>query len=1465
MDLKAKILEHLADPKRDFLGNLTYGMKLWKSPSFYYMSKYDIVFNFFLDNVVSYFSTIKRLDRAEFDARWQTINSFLLLPCPANALPATIARRLKQCLKSLHEQANERREQLLETFLIVAFDAKYKNFYKFDYQAYGSVLCLALEYYKTCLLRAGSIGKEMEEKIVDRIFADIKIYAKSAAGSSSWNSAFDTFLTPLAEVVLLLEERGVMRREELLALFEQHYFTHDSVSKYNRIEPGSAQQQSSLFMGSFDVQKIPLHVIALLMEGFIRAYRDLKLEVLLFLKYFLQNVFVESKRSILVDSRQVYALTKCVFRLLRKYFIMVDQQLMVDFNFTDILTEQLKRQLELLCATSETAMRDFFELICTINEYNPLVLEHSIVDIILRVMFTRKGPETLRSYQTMLMSTVSMFMKLNKSENLCDELFMKLSDYLEENELEEVLRELRKGSGTGKRKNEHVSANKTPAKKVKLSNGSAVQLNGAVSDPTDTVYWRVLFSEQGNSTEAKRRAVQQRAQVQHNCWPELTFAWPDADGRLGETMKEYTKQLLTKRSLSYWKKFMILLTELLELAEEPSEGTLFQIELALCWMCYFFSGNTLIEHSNLFWPRLVSSMQEFDQLLGTIGRKLLPEGKNLDKQLYGAFLNVVYYYGNYRMMVFYYRPDSIEESNYEQLYGYLGEPEWRMIEQHVPAKDIPLLNRVLLQKLRLPYFKQEQEEREQESHVERHRIVGRILNNKTGERFRPLLLDRSTNVWFLGLMDREQRRHVASLLLDCTYCPLEDVQHILAEVASDHDLLEVFLLGAYGKMADLLATVGGSAATLNELSFETLLEQEEGAIVPQLRKRLERCASKRNVETITLPEPIVDGLGHLLDLLDEIRIDSYEQGKKSLLVAAHLLLLAHLMNASNAQQMAERFKGQLIRFMLLGTATSMSALVSVETLFQLFGVSPVVIILLQQLVEHLTEQTFGELKSILANFSPASNKHFELLLLIHNFEQRNLPRSRKSPVAVEERIAFLDDMVNAIDKYLLLQDGRKQRKKDAEGFNLAVKACLTTIRHKAERQVEMDDALRDHVLGYIKQAMKVFTHNADMLLTRALIHKDYLQLEPATVSAIEEKCWQTFLTLMQERTAAKEQPQEVAQNEENPSVSKSDEQLKRIETIITALVAHFTEEQYAEKLNLLNRIEFTASHEQPGSTAQPLKTTLAVFSILSKKGLPSTVSKETCKVFVRSFAAVVARDLMGLCVLSHHLRDAELLDTVLECFGTIIGNRKLALFPALLDYVLQFLSAISIRKRTSIQTDDEQAAFFKLHRAMGQVMYGLLQARSMYVASRLPSYMHVYEALLGALICYKGDAALGKSLTSFEILTISDLLLPLQRIVNIACKKLQKQLYLLAPYVLGQILHTIVQCKRATTEHNRIASNVHSVCFSLIAIYDSHAPSYLLRTLDESSRLLFTDITKRYERRTERFNSHKVREEPRTW
>uniref|UniRef100_A0A182WEU4 Urb2 domain-containing protein n=1 Tax=Anopheles minimus TaxID=112268 RepID=A0A182WEU4_9DIPT len=1432
MDIKRRILDHLSDAERGFAGNIAYGIKLWKSPSFYYMSKYDITFDYFLENVEPFFDELKNLDEAEFNERWQIINNFLLLPCPSNALPAIVMKRLEQTLLQLNQQAPGRRELLLESFLIVAFDVKYKNFYKFDFHAYGGVLRAVLEYYKKCLNEPRP--KEEEEKIVDRILDDIKIYLKSFASQDKWKKTFDSFVSPLSEVVLLLEKRGIARRNVLLDFFQQVYFTDENVTTFNRLTEDHKQQA---FMGSFDMQQYPLHVIALLMEGFLRAYRDLKLEVLLFLKFYLQNVFVPESRSIVPDTHQMFAITKYVFTLLKKYFIIVDQQLMVDFNFIEILATKLKEQLD-VCSASEPMMRDFLDLICTINHYNPLILEQSIVDIILKAMFMRKDPATQHSFQRMLISTVNMFVKLNKSENLCDELFMKLSDYLEETDLDDTIKELRK-KHSGKRKVDDGLSG-TPSKKTKLDDGSA-QPADFVS--ASRVFWDVLLSQPEASNETGR--IQHRAQF-HNFWPGITFAWPDADGQLGEAMKEYTKQLLTKRSLSYWKKFMLMLNDLLELPAQ-TVGTIFQMELALCWMCYFFAGNTLIEHSNLFWSRLVASIKEFDQILGTIGRRILAGKDQEVTTLYGAFLNVVYYYGNYRLMVLYYRPDSIEESNYSNLRSFLNDSEWDKLERGVPEKEIPLLNRVLMQKLQIFSFVEQKhsiDESQGENTTNREdkqRIIAKILNDKTGDNVRPVLLDRSTNVWFMGLLDKKQQRIVVDRLLDRAFCPLEEIQYILQEVSSNHDLLEVFLLKVYKRVAELLSR-SDNVPKLGDLPYDELLEQDETDIVPKLKQFLEQKVNNGTENTIALKSSIVSGLEHLLNVLDEIRLDSYDQRKKSILVATHLLLLANL-NACSSEKIVERFKNQLIRFILLGTTTNMSKFITVETLFQLFGLSPVVIILLQQLLEHLTEEKNEELKSILTNFSYENDVHFELLLLIYNLERRIKYRDRKSTIPLEERKAYLDDIVAAVDGYLLQKDAKKLRKKEMTAFNHALKGCLTSIRHKAERQEELTEQLQEHFLSYIKQAMKVFTYNSDMLLTRCLIHKEYLKLDAIITGAIEEKCWNTFLSLMQEQTAVKEGHEHgMALDEENPAVSKTDEQMRRIETIITALVGHLSEEQYMEKLNLLNRVDFTADSS--------LKITMAVFNILSKKGLTTTVSKETCKVFVRSFAAVVARDVMGLCVLNQHQRNQDLVETILECFATIIANQKLALFPALLDYVLQFLSAINISKQASVQPGEE-TAFFRLHRLMGNVMYWLLQARPNYVVSRLPSYMHAYEGLLTALICFKGDVGVGKGLNSFEILTISDLLLPLQRIVNIACKKLEKQLYILAPYVLGKILNTIVQCKRATTEHNRIANNVYNVCFSLMAIYDSHAPAYLLRTMDESCRILFSNIKKRYERRNE--------------
>ncbi|XP_053680315.1 uncharacterized protein LOC128731234 [Anopheles nili] len=1435
MNIKSEIHKRLAVEDRSFTENIGYGIKLWKSSSFYYMSKYDITFDFFLNNVQNFFSELAKLPEYQFNERWLIVNTFLALSCPTNALPASVVGRLEKTFRAITEKSVGRKEQLLQSLFLIAFDVKYKNFYKFDFKGYAGVLCVALHYYIKCLQEQRP--KEEEEKIAERIFNDIKIYLMSAADLAKWKESFDKIVTPLCGVVLLLEKHGVNRRNDLLDFFEQVYFTKDNASSYNRVTGKSHRLQ----LLGFDVDKTPLHVMALLIEGFLRAYREQQLEILLFLKYYLQNVFVNENQSILADTHQVFSLTKHVFALMRKHFIMFDQQLMVDFNFTDILTTKLKELLD-ICTSSDALLRDFLSLICTINDYNPLILEHSVVDIILKIMFLRKDPDTLRSFQDMLISTINMYVKLNKNENFRDELFMKLGDYLDEHDLDETILQLRK-KATGKRKSLNVN---TPTKKMKLANGSA---ETPVEMPEKKApFWDLLRLE-GNTSEENKLASR-RVEPQ-NFWPTITFAWPDADGRLGNAMKEYAKLLLTNRSFAYWKKFMFVLNDTLN-APEHTESIIFQLELALCWLCYFFAGNTLVENSNLFWNKLLGHFHEFDQVMGNVARQfLLNDTETGDKRLYGAYLNTLYFYGNFRLMVQYYRPDSIEENSNIQLHSYLNDTEWGTIMERTPDKDVALLNRVLLQKLRVPFFIQDQESLEVEkersnSNEERHQLIEKILNDTSGETFRPVLLDRATNVWFLRLLDKQRQRHViGSHLLDRAYCPLDEMRFILQNVSFDHELLEVFVLSVYKRVAEILSSgPAEKASSLRKISFDELFDQDNAEIVPQIQMLLKTRANKRLGRASTQSEiSDPDSLGHLLDVLDEIRVDSLDQEKKSVLVAVHLLLLVTMESSGGRESDVERFKSKVIKIVSLGTTVNVAKFVTIETLIKLFGISPILMILLHQLVDNLTEESFEEFKSILANFSTKSDDHFDLLLLIYNLEQRNISRTKPNStvlVPLEQRNELLVNIVSVIDGYLLEKDPAQQCAEDAVGFNRAIKACSISIRHKVGHKDELGKKFHKHLLAYMAQAMLVNSYNSDILLTKCLAHHDYLALDPAQTVAIKEKCWQSFLNIMHEQASLKVRPEHaICASEEEPTISKSDEQTSRIETLIGSLGSHLSEEEFAEKLNSLNR---SGSCSTPAS----LNVTLTVFTMLAKKGIKNTVSHETCKVFVRSFAAVVGRDVMGLCVLNQLQCEPELVGTILECFATIIAKRKLSLFPGLLDYMLQFMSAINIGKRP-VQ-EGEEVAFYKLHRLMSDVLFRMLEARTNYLVSRLPGYLQVYHGLIGAIICYKGDSANGKALTSFEILSLSDLLLPLERIIAIARKMLESKLSVMAPYTLAQIVHTIVQCKRPTTQQDRIAAKVYNICFDLMAIYDVQASSYLLRTMDESSRLLFTKIKKRQNR-----------------
>ncbi|XP_052861122.1 uncharacterized protein LOC128268140 [Anopheles cruzii] len=1425
MDMKSEILKRLSNPERSYAENLAYGIKLWKSSSFYYMSKYDVIFTFFLDGVTAFFRELGDLDEQQFNERWQIVNSFLSLPCPSNALPATIVERLKNVLSDFGQEIPGRREQLLESLLTSAFDTKYKNFYKFDYVSYGKILRVTLEYYKKCLKEVRP--KEDEEKTIDRIFDDVKIYLKSATDDTKWTEAFSYILTPLSEVVLLLKMRGIDRHEQLLEFFKQVYFGEGKASSYNRV---TDQTKRHLFMGCFDMNELPLHVIALLIEGYLRAYREMKLEVLLFLKYFLLHAFVDEQRSILKSTHQIFTITKHVFALLRKYFIKVDQQQVMDFNFTDIFTVKLKEFID-ICASSDSLLKDLFELICTINDYNPLILEHTIVGIILKTMFLRKDSETLHHYQGMLISTMRMYMKLNKNEHFRTELFGNLADYLEENELDAVIRELR-GKGSGKRKSKVcVGDSDTPLKKKKLQNGSAQPIV-TISDDERMFLDFLIVAEKGSGEGSKPVA---RIQLQNLC-PALAFAWPDTDGLLSNAMMEYMKVLLSGRSFEYWDSMMGMLKEAIETPpEEQTESSIFLLELTMCWMCYFFAGNTLIEHSNLFWEKLTKHFEEFDETLANFARSLLLGEQSGDGRCYSAFLQTAYFYANYRLMVRYYRPDSIEVDESQRMHAYLGEDEWATIEERLPTKDAPLMNRVLLQKHR---------ERElvgdEIAPEERQTLVDRVTGGQTGENLRWVLLDRSTNVWFLSLLDPEQQAMMAVYLVDRAYCPLEEIKHILKEISTNHGLVEIFLLAAYKRIAENVLAACENAVC-RKVSFDKLVGQNESDVLPRLRKLLVRCASNRS-EELKFELTDVAEMEHLLAVLDEIEINEIPTDRKEILVALNMVLYADISALGN-EQLAGRFMNQLMLHISVGTVANVSKFASIQTLIALFGQSPLLAAILKQLATNLTEEAFEEFRTILGSFTKDDTDRFALLLLMFNFLQKNNANKLKL-VNGEAFGALLDDFVTIIDGFVLKKLPKQLRNSDAVCFDHCLEACLLSIRYKASRKKELDEKLRDQLLIYIEQACKVSSSSSSNLLTTCLQYKAYLKLDDARLTAILENRWQEFMKMTQEDTLPNVNSGHVNVFTDDKPLTNSEGRLQEqnLKMFVVSFTSHLSGAEYAKKLQQLD----SAACGSGLKSVTSLGSVMRAFAILAKLGFNESPSAETNQAFVRSFTSVVARDVMGLCVSKKFLDEPELLLEILSSFAAVVGRPQIKLLPNAMDHVLEFLSAINIRKYPLLEGEEQQ--FYKLHRLISEVLYMLLMMRPNYVSHRLPQYLHVMQGQIGSIICYKESFPAAQSLNSFEVLSISDLLMPVEKMMNTAVRKLEKDLRILAPYALAQILHTIIQSKRPSTQQELIARKVYNVCFELISCYDSHSSEYLLRTMDESSRLLYTDVVKQYKK-----------------
>ncbi|XP_055537894.1 uncharacterized protein LOC129725756 [Wyeomyia smithii] len=1401
MSIEEEILKRLNSPDRDFSGNLLYGIKLWKSNSFYYMSKYEVVFEFFLAGIEQFIQKISTTEQNSFESSLELVNEFLALPCPSNALSPRIIPKLHAVFIKLATGNLFSSKKLLESYLTIAFDVKYKIFYKFDYLSYGKALKTTLEYYRQYL--ETTFHKEEEEVVFRKIVDDILIYVKSAGNDESWHTAFTLALPSLCDVILQLKYHGLDHQEDLLGLLKQIYFQDKQASKYNRVTDPSKRH---LLMGYFETAQLPLHVVALLIEGYLRAYRETKIEILLFLKYILLYVFADPEKSILSDMNQIFQLTKYVFHLLKKYFIKIDQKLVEDFDFTGIFTHKLKEFLE-RCASSEPCLQDLFWLISTINDYNPLILEANMIDIILRTMFIHKGPETMESFQAMIISTIQAFEKLNRSEKFREELFLKLGDYLDDHDLEDKIKLLRKQ--TKKRKS--VLVDNLSGKRRRTENDQET-VESSKSEFQHERYFTILFPVKHDS------ATKNVHFHLSNQWKSLSYAWPDLNGQLSHTMLEYIKKLLTKRSFEYWREMHDYLTELLDNLEreDHTETELFKLEFAVCWMCYFFAGNTLVEQTNLFWDKLDHHLQEFNELMNRFGRLLIEETTQ-DSRIFGSFLQLAYFYGNYRLVVHYYRPDSIESSDQHLVQHFLSSDEWHKLEARIPASEQSLLNRIRVQKIRVAQLADSDDKLCEE-------LIQHILAPSEFNQLSWLLQDRSTIVWFLKQVNLTQKKFIMEMLL-ANNC-LEEIKFIVDQMGDDYVMMEVLILSIYQQIKNhILAECKHSVA--RKLSFDTIYEFDEQQIMTSMQKILKKKSEKLSGSVEILE---INQLINLFRILDQIRLDEMPMNRKTVIVGINVLLFADTI-CCGCEELVDLHRNVINKQLVYGMVPNLVKFFDFELLLAIFGHSSSLIsTLLRQTAIFLSQETFECFERMLERFSQQPGEYFDLVLLIFNCIQKtNVNRGKNIPV--DDLKQLLSNYACAIERHLCVQKIKKLRKENYEAFINCLNGCSSLVRYKGNNKIALTDELREKFISYLMQAIKMDSPSSDILLTSALQYKDCLKLEVEQIKQIVDERWCRLLRQL--RIKATED--QTNQND----VTDANLQAQHIKTFCCFLMQNETAADFTTRLHQLEQ-ETSVNGDYDG-----IAYAVRVYTILSRNA-STEISQVVKKVLMRSFGVVLASEILPLCVAKKMLGNLSHLEEILVCFSAVVGNPNLTLVPSSLDNIVEFLASTNIQKYTV--TDGNEKCFYQLHRFISDVLYLLIITRPNYVVNRLPQYFYVYNQLMASVIHYKEDRPVNLILNSFEILTLSDLLLPLEKIMSLIGEKIEKDTRILAPYILMQIISFILHSKRSTTLHERIARSVHNVCYGLIALYDKHSPGYILRSSDEASRSIYTDIEKGYQR-----------------
>lgn len=883
-------------PDKDTYTNLLFGLKAWHSMELTLPTKYEIIIEELCNNLLTIARNTVILESAQQSCLWGKVLELLALTYSTGAVNVQIKAKL---IEKLTEVVNHSLKKgtpslyILNALQATLHNTSMLNYYKSSGIDFARFVSTNLRYLIAILIddtaKPVLDGDVLKEK-VDGLLNSVRTYIRQTPHLETFKKHFsaDVFVVLTELIILLKTKHNLNYASENIAIAQELYFDGSQTKELKEFFQRAGE--TSHFACVFNV---PIHAHLTTVETVLISFKNDTDLLAHFFAYLFDDNF--SGWTTVTNGRK--DLLDCFSYLL---FLLKKHDISLNFDIKNVKAHIfLGKHIEsLVNECFEQLPFESMNVVCSSLRLNPLILEHTAVQISVKFMLIPKNDEHIwQKYEELMFLLIEMFRKLCRAEKLVAQLIKNTWETLNTVKLSKKLK---------RRLNQtFTDTDATPTKQVRNNDNIAESIQNSPSNATslDNVnYFELMKSAANISLEnllTVDRQISKEPSTQN--WGEIAFAFPPS---VAACFRKLISGLVSKPSLVVWKTLLFTLKDYIStLAEDGAnnENTIFFIEMICALLSQYFCGSRLAEQADKSWMAIETIRKQTNETLSHFGHVILNQEHNY--RTMNVFLKLCYNVSNFDLVCWYYCPDSMiietadadgnsdgndgvqkinGSKNAQDIHSYLSPKEWTIIEQRITnfGKRVckSNINQIYLQRIKASVLFREDSDQSIPENVARTLLSSTFSDI---EQIIGILEDEFVGPWFLRHLDNQQKQVICELVLDSEE---QDLTILCNERIQNKGYSNILILTIY-KFINRELCAGKKSILLKNLAFDATLDINGlQALAQSLAEIIKKYTNKEEIGISKIKQETHNSILKYLNLLDALPIGFCTEELKSVLI-----------------------------------------------------------------------------------------------------------------------------------------------------------------------------------------------------------------------------------------------------------------------------------------------------------------------------------------------------------------------------------------------------------------------------------------------------------------------------------------------------------------------------------------------------------------------------------------------------